>query len=542
MTEEGRSTLSVGVFQPMGDNVAGTVDYVGRIVDVTPNRPTDELCSLSGVTFPLGSKRDFGIRPGDYIVEATSPSGDILEKRVAVSAHPRSFAVTLGRSLSLPQDLGWQAASGNIDSLLLDEERRAGEENLAPALESLVSNREASGGSAFGGRLDTAEPIVSARTETITAASGGGNLGTAHRRVKKGSLVSRGKRSLNGALGFIVSRLGSARMRSTTSAEAVPAPTIVDHGTLPTEVEERSVGETGETRLRAGTQPVIITLPPGRSEWLLVLRALRGTASLTRLLHGLQDVASPLPLPLLAHEQGFDIYEAAAPNDDWGDGWAERPRAAYAVIPAPGIGMELVVLPLPWRRAGGERASFEIVASTTGSTFATASTIRDSTVATMLGYVASGRLPEAAVLTRQFESALDLHEAGPLVSVAGAYAARAARADEGAWETWRIRIPQLDALFGWLPDSAILQAWNLLETRGDPDRLQAARSAFIDATHRGVPLFADGVRLLQTGLAACGTPAGDDRDYRRAKSRADALAKLCASKQSFTTLRVEDDS
>lgn len=540
MNEEGRGTLSVGVFQPMGDDVVGTVDYVGRIVDVTPNRPANELCSLSGVTFPLGSKRDFGIRPGDYIVEATSPSGDILEKHVAVSAHPGSHTVTLGRRLSLPQDLGWQAASGNIDSLLLDEERRAGEEDLPPASASLALIRETPGSKVFGGRPDTAEPVAAARTQTITAAPGAGNFGTVRRRAKRGSLVAMGKRSVDAARNFIASHLGSAGMGFTTNAEAIPAPTVADHGTLPTEVEEGSVGETGEARLRAGTQPVIITLSPGRAEWLLVLRALRGTASLTRLLRGSQDVASPLPL--LAHEQGFDIYEAAAPNDDWGDGWAERPQAAYAVIPAPGIGMELVVLPLPWRRAGGERASFEIVASTTGSTFATASTIRDSTVATMLGYVASGRLPEAAVLTRQFESALDLHEAGPLVSVAGAYAARAARADEGAWETWRIRIPQLDALFGWLPDSAILQAWNLLETRGDPDRLEAARSAFIDATHRGVPLFADGVRLLQTGLAACGAPAGDDRDYRRAKSRADALAKLCASKQSFTTLRVEDDS
>ncbi|MGD2154408.1 MAG: DUF2188 domain-containing protein [Gemmatimonadales bacterium] len=51
----------------------------------------------------------------------------------------------------------------------------------------------------------------------------------------------------------------------------------------------------------------------------------------------------------------------------------------------------------------------------------------------------------------------------------------------------------------WLPDSAVIHAWQLLSQEG-PKVIELARTRFIQATERGIPFLTQGLRLLSEGL------------------------------------------
>jgi hypothetical protein len=51
----------------------------------------------------------------------------------------------------------------------------------------------------------------------------------------------------------------------------------------------------------------------------------------------------------------------------------------------------------------------------------------------------------------------------------------------------------------WLPDSAIIHAWQLLRTEGDRGR-DLARQRLVQAAERGLPVMTEGLRLLVDGL------------------------------------------
>jgi hypothetical protein len=78
-----------------------------------------------------------------------------------------------------------------------------------------------------------------------------------------------------------------------------------------------------------------------------------------------------------------------------------------------------------------------------------------------------------------------------------------------------LRINDLDKLhdwannlanrFGWLPDGAIIHAWQLItEYRSDRTRfsrnLEIARERLLEAIDRGFPIYTEGLRLLRDGL------------------------------------------
>ncbi len=83
-------------------------------------------------------------------------------------------------------------------------------------------------------------------------------------------------------------------------------------------------------------------------------------------------------------------------------------------------------------------------------------------------------------------------------------------------------IQNLDNRFPWLPDGAIIHAWQLIrEIKLDKKRpsilLTEARLRLLEAVRRGFPLYTEGLRLLRDGLIMFDQRAkGDDKEIRDA--------------------------
>lgn len=54
--------------------------------------------------------------------------------------------------------------------------------------------------------------------------------------------------------------------------------------------------------------------------------------------------------------------------------------------------------------------------------------------------------------------------------------------------------------FGWLPDGAIIHAWQMISRGVSDDQGVSVRSRLLEAFERGVPLYSEGLRLLFDGL------------------------------------------
>ncbi len=132
---------------------------------------------------------------------------------------------------------------------------------------------------------------------------------------------------------------------------------------------------------------------------------------------------------------------------------------------------------------------------------------------TLLHYIAAGSF-EAAQLTSEqalaeAESMLRDKRGNPIGAAIGGY--------------YLLRVGALDRLhnwpnnlanwFKWLPDGAVIHAWQLLH---EPDEAQnsQARGRLLQAAERGLPVYTEGVRLLIDGLElfAYDAVAHDERD------------------------------
>jgi hypothetical protein len=88
--------------------------------------------------------------------------------------------------------------------------------------------------------------------------------------------------------------------------------------------------------------------------------------------------------------------------------------------------------------------------------------------------------------------------------------------------------------FAWLPDSAVIHAWQLLE-RGDGDSLTLARKRLLQAVGAGLPVVTEGLRLLAEGLRRVTHLAGDDGEMRDAAARITRYTDATDWTQPFTT-------
>lgn len=515
-------TVPICIDQPVGAPEGLASGYVGKILDVTPDRQPDALATRRDIIIPLGGPREFQLPPGEYIVEAMSPGGDLFDQHVTIDPGELSIApVCLGRRRRIPSSLGWQAASGNIDWLTVNKEEQARSADDGWRWESLDM--------ALPGRL---RRIISGAF--APAAIGVGLLLMVPLQLPSDGFATGAPavslRDWWPILGLALAALGLLWV-------AVTVQRTLSRSAYTPKNKSVFAEDQGAAEKEFATDVPLASVMAitGPESWLLVRAANAGLQTLRAHVTGHRTIAT---LSSASHSAGFDLFEVAA-DPAWGNGVYLRPLMPLVLVQAPGFDCELTVLPLPWPMENGTMATFEIAVSTTRDTaFSSSSTIKDPRVSTILGYLASGRLTQAELLVRDAIELLDTKRTNPLAAAVGAYVLIATckgRDDPDHWRPW---IYNLSNWFTWLPDGKILEAWNILDTDEAPDMLEKARECLLESVRRGVPVFGEGVRMLQAGLALFAGQADEHDELAEAIALADLLARRCNPTQAFTTITV----
>lgn len=236
--------------------------------------------------------------------------------------------------------------------------------------------------------------------------------------------------------------------------------------------------------------------------------------------------------------------------------WLESGKQAFAKMPArtyffasgEGFASQYCVLPIPWQQVdfSGEAPVQVMVRIGEGAEkakmrrpdpFRLAVAVQDRMIGTVLGYLATGELPAAAVLVERARDMLFQKMANPLAATAGAYVLLASKLlDEP--EPWHGWIKNLNQGFPWIPDGAIQYAWLCLQQQ-DAD-LDVARGALLEGYRRGLPYFSRGVRLLMDGLTLFSNEARQaghkDEEVDEALVVVTTLAARTNMRQPFTTV------
>jgi hypothetical protein len=107
----------------------------------------------------------------------------------------------------------------------------------------------------------------------------------------------------------------------------------------------------------------------------------------------------------------------------------------------------------------------------------------------------------------------------------------------GASDRIAIRALNLADWFEFLPDGAVIRAWQLLHGDDAEARLGEVRDRLVQAADRGVPVYSDGLQLLLEGLelVAAYDEFADDAGVRRAHELARAYAAAADFSQALTT-------
>jgi len=533
---EARVSVPIGIDQHLSETASA--GYVGRIVDVTPGRDPAER-DQRDLIIPIGRNqfKTVELRPGEYIIEAVAPSGELLDRHVSVRhGRGRPKPVRLGHLRELADDLGWQVASGNIDRALWAAEKGVRDAELVIAeakrswrllplamiIAAIVAITIALTLYLFFGR-----PV-----ESIVAAASGWRLWLI---VPAGLLVFLSLVYVRTRAGRRAEAPGEAAAASAEIAAATTAGSAPGASAGAPAAASASPG--AEASAAGSEQPasaaMLFRVPAGAAAWELVSAAGSGLAAVETIIGAIETAAAVEP----RESEGFRFFNISPDHPLARPGLGGR---LFALVPAAGCTGEIVSIPLPWDCGDGHRAEFEIAASSNASSsFSSASTVKDANTATILGYMSAGRLSQAEMLVRDAQELLNHKHSNAWAAAVGAYVLIASCTAKEGDQSWRQWIGNLHAHFPDLADGAILQGWNLFQQQTDPASLDAARDCFLEAVDRGIPVYSEGVRLLQSGLAMFGRHKEDNPRLADAIAKADALAIRCSPTQAFTTLRID---
>lgn len=243
-----------------------------------------------------------------------------------------------------------------------------------------------------------------------------------------------------------------------------------------------------------------------------------------------------------------------APPPEARDAPVPRARPFLCLDGVPG-GPWVAALPLPWSSTLAESASparLDVVLHRPLGARDPEATrlrviLRDDVVSTLLGYLQSGRLTAVAALREQFlreaEQLLYRKAPCPFGAAAGALLLLRTQAYDRLHD-WPFNLANS---FPWLPDGAVVAGWcrllGLERGRVAPARaeVEETRPLFLEAARRGVPVFAEGLRLLIDGLKQCLVAAEARKephgDLRRALRRMRAFAAASDLAQPFAVFR-----
>jgi hypothetical protein len=179
-------------------------------------------------------------------------------------------------------------------------------------------------------------------------------------------------------------------------------------------------------------------------------------------------------------------------------------RSQLLQLGGPGISWRFVTLP--------PRARVDVTVSARGeSDLDIEVTTQSADAEALLGYLRSGAVDSAHAMA---ESLLQQKLRDPIAAtIGGYYLLRTARLNR--LSDWA---PNLSRLFPWLPDGAVINAWQHLHTGrlggGHADQhFATAQQQLLLATQRGIPVYTEGLKLLLDGLRLMRADAdGEDHE------------------------------
>ena len=187
-------------------------------------------------------------------------------------------------------------------------------------------------------------------------------------------------------------------------------------------------------------------------------------------------------------------------------------------IGGPAAGWKLISLP----------PNFELMTLVRPATSATAEHPVDVVVCSdhwvvesLLRLLQRGEVGRAKELAETAEDLLFGKVSNPLAAAVGGYYLLRVNALE-RMHNWA---GNLAGWFEWLPDGAVIRAWQLLgEAPGRPEteanaKLAEARGHLLDAAGRGVPVYTEGLRLLRDGLLSFHRMDPNDEEVAAAWAR-----------------------
>jgi hypothetical protein len=181
------------------------------------------------------------------------------------------------------------------------------------------------------------------------------------------------------------------------------------------------------------------------------------------------------------------------------------------------------------------------------SSWAVSTVARDDRVAPVLSYFAAGDDSAAAFLARDALDLLFGKMINPYAASAGAYVLvdrwLRQRDASASWLSW---IDNLAKWFPWLPDGELLRGWVALAGGTGKATLDDARTAFIEAERRGIPVYTAGVKRLSDGLTrVANQDRADKREDVRVTEALDRVRRILWNvdpRYPFTTIRLWNDA
>jgi hypothetical protein len=217
----------------------------------------------------------------------------------------------------------------------------------------------------------------------------------------------------------------------------------------------------------------------------------------------------------------------------------------YGIVERLGT-IDLFCLPIPWNRldrSSVEReASIDIAVPLNPKEYVGVA-VHDPDLGTLLGFIATGRLPLANAISKegtdarnQMLLALAQKFKNPFAAAVGAYLLLQSDPMPNAeWHSW---VTNLAYAFPWLPDGAVLLGALRMRFATTDNHVAEACAAFSDAWKRGIPVFAPVLRLLLDGVSTLvGDPDAKAGDLENALPAIRSVARAMATDQAVTSLR-----